>query len=203
MKLYYSPGACSLVPHILLIEAGLGYELIRTSTKTHQLEDGGDYYRINPLGYVPFLVLDDGQTMREATVVSQYIADRVPEKGLAPAAGTLARYRLLEWLSFVSTELHRNYSPLFDPGMPEEAKAIFRSKLIKRYTWLDGELKGRDFLLGNGLSVADVYLFVVTFWAGVVQVDLSSLANIQAFQARIGSRPAVQQALGEEGLLRK
>ena len=201
MKLYYSPGACSLSPHIALREAGLAFTPVLASTKSHKLQDGTDYYGINPLGYVPLLELDDGTRLREGQVIMQYIADQAPLKNLAPANGTLSRYRLQEWLSFLGTEIHKGYSPLFNPAIPAEVKAGFITKLVSRYTWLNEQLAGKEFLLGDHFTVADAYLFTVTNWAAKVGVDLSGLANIQAFQARMAARPAVQQALKAEGLL--
>ena len=201
MKLYYSPGACSLSPHIALREAGLAFTPVLASTKSHQLQDGTDYYGINPLGYVPLLELDDGTRLREGQVIMQYIADQAPLKNLAPANGTLSRYRLQEWLSFLGTEIHKGYSPLFNPAIPAEVKAGFITKLVSRYTWLNEQLAGKEFLLGDHFTVADAYLFTVNNWAPKVGVDLSGLANIQAFQARMAARPAVQQALKAEGLL--
>jgi glutathione S-transferase len=200
MKLYYSPGACSLSPHIALIEAGLPFELRQVSTKTHQLADGTNYYTINPKGYVPLLEFDDGQRLSEGPAIVQWIADQVPDKRLAPPAGTMARYRLMEWLNFISTEVHKNYSPLFSPATPEEAKAQFRAKLVDRYTYVDGMLEGRDYLLGSDFSVADAYLFVVSRWAHFTQVDIASFSNLANFMARVAARPAVQQALQAEGL---
>jgi glutathione S-transferase len=200
MKLYYSPAACSLTAHIALREAGLAFEPVLAPTKTHQLPDGTDYYTINPLGYVPLLELDDGTRLREVPVIVQYIADQVPTRNLAPAAGTLQRYRLQEWLTFIGTELHKTYSPVFNPKMPEEAKQIFRDKLAARYRWIDGELDGREFLLAEHFTVADAYLFVVTRWAAATNIDLSGMPNVRAHHARVKARPAVQEALGAEGL---
>lgn len=202
MKLYYSPGACSLSPHIVLREAGLAFEPVLASTKTHKLQDGSDYYAINPKGYVPLLELDGGERLSEGPVIVQYIADQVPDKGLAPAAGTMARYRLQEWLNFITSELHKGFSPLFNPAVPEEAKAVFRKKLVERFTWVDGQLAGKNYLMGDAFSVADAYLFTVGSWAPHVGVDITGLANLGAFMARMGARPAVQAALRAEGLLK-
>ncbi|HSW08841.1 glutathione transferase GstA [Aquabacterium sp.] len=202
MKLYYSPGACSLSPHIVLREAGLAFEPVLASTKTHQLADGTDYYTINPKGYVPLLELDDGQRLSEGPAIVQYIADQVPASGLAPAAGTMARYRLMEWLNFISTELHKSFSPLFNPAMPEEGKAVYRERLAGRYKWVNEQLEGKQFLMGEQFSVADAYLFTVTSWASRVGVDLGGLAHVQAFSARIAARPAVQAAMRAEGLIK-
>lgn len=200
MKLYYSPGACSLSPHIVLHEAGLPFETVLASTKTHKLPDGTDYYSINPRGYVPLLELDDGQRLTEGPVIVQWIADQVPQKRLAPPAGTMPRYRVMEWLNFVSAELHKQFSPLFNPAYPEEAKAINREKLLGRYAWVDEQLAGRQYLMGDEYSVADAYLYTVTRWTVPMKLDISSRANLAAFMARVGQRPAVQRALAAEGL---
>jgi glutathione S-transferase len=200
MKLYYSPGTCALCPDIVLREAALAFQPVLASTRSHKLQDGTDYYTINPLGYVPMLELDDGTRLREVPVVVQYIADQVPLKNLAPANGTLPRYRLQEWLTFIGTELHKSYSPLFDGKMPEEAKQIFRDKLMSRYRWIDGQLAGKEYLLGDHFSVADAYLFAVTRWAAPTKLDLSACAHLNAFQQRVSARPAVQEALQAEGL---
>jgi glutathione S-transferase len=202
MKLYYSPGACSLSPHIALQESGLAYEAIAAPTKTHQLADGTDYYTINPLGYVPLLVLDDGTQLREGPVIVQYIADQVPAKHLAPANGTFARYKLQEWLNFIGTELHKGFSPLFNPAMPDEAKALNKTRLISRLQWVDAELAKSDYLMGDAFTVADAYLFTVTGWCGHVGVDISALTHLAAYRARVGARPAVQETLRAEGLIK-
>jgi glutathione S-transferase len=200
MKLYYSPGACSLSPHIALREAGIAFEPVLASTKSHKLQDGTDYYGINPLGYVPMLELDDGTRLREGPAIVQYIADLAPNKNLAPANGTMSRYRLQEWLTFIGTEIHKSYSPLFNPNMPDEAKDTFKTKLKSRYEWLDGQFEGRDYLMGDQLTVADGYLFTVTNWAQPTGVDISGFANLKAWHARVATRPAVQEAMKAEGL---
>ena len=200
MKLYYSPGACSLSPHIVLREAGLAFEPVLAPTKTHKLNDGTDYYTINPLGYVPLLELDDGTRLREGPAIVQWVADQVPTKNLAPANGTLQRYRLQEWLTFIGTEIHKSYSPLFNAGMPEEGKQIYRDRLANRYRWVNEQLEGRDWLLGDQFTVADAYFFVVTRWAGPLKLDLVFAPNVRAHQERVKARPAVQEALKVEGL---
>lgn len=201
MKLFYSPGACSLSPHIALREAGLAFQAFKAPTKTHQLDDGTDYYSINPLGYVPLLELDDGTRLTEGPAIVQYIADQAPTKNLAPANGTLARYRLQSLLNFIGTELHKGYSPLFNPATPDAYKTIARDKLVSRYKWVDEQLAGKDYLTGEQFTVADGYLFTVTNWASKVGVDLSAYANVAAFMARVAARPAVQEALKAEGLI--
>ena len=202
MKLYYSPGACSLSPHIVLREAGLPFQLVLASTKTHQLADGTDYYTINPKGYVPLLELDDGQRLSEGPVIVQYIADQAPARQLAPAAGTMERYRLMEWLNFTTSELHKSFSPLFNPAMPEDAKALYRTRLLERFKWVDSQLEGRDYLMGSGFTVADAYLFTVAGWGKYVGVDISGLKHLGAYLGRVAARPAVQEALKAEGLLK-
>jgi glutathione S-transferase len=202
MKLYYSPGACSLSPHIVLHEAGLAFDTVLASTKTHKLADGTDFYTINPKGYVPLLELDNGERLSEGPVIVQYIADQVPASGLAPAAGTMARYRLQEWLNFITSELHKGFSPLFNPAMPDEAKALAREKLVSRFQWVDSQLAGRDYLMGDTFTVADAYLFTVAGWGRYVGVDVSGLAHVQAYLARVAARPAVQAAMKAEGLLK-
>jgi glutathione S-transferase len=202
MKLYYSPGACSLSPHIVLREAGLAFEPVLASTKTHKLTDGSDYYAVNPLGYVPMLELDDGTRLREGPAIVQYIADQVPTKNLAPANGTLPRYRLQEWLTFIGTEVHKQFSPLFNPAMPEEGKKVFRDKLAQRFEWIDQQLQGRDYLMGDNFSVADAYLFTVSNWAKPMNIDLSQRKNLLGFRERMSARPAVQEAMKFEGLLK-
>jgi glutathione S-transferase len=200
MKLYYSPGACSLSPHIVLREAGLAFEPVLASTKTHQLTDGTDYYTINPLGYVPLLELDDGTRLREGPAIIQYIADQVPNKNLAPANGTLPRYRLQEWLTFIGTELHKSFSPLFNPAMPEEGKKISRDRIANRFAFVNEQLAGKDYVMGEHFTVADAYLYVVTRWAKPMAIDLAPYPNLAAHHARVGARPAVQEALAVEKL---
>ena len=201
MKLYYSKGACSLSPHIALHEAGLAHTAILASTKTHQLEDGTDYYTINPLGYVPLLELDDGTRLTEGPAIVQYIADQVPAKNLAPANGTLARYQMQSWLTFIGTELHKGFSPLFNPATPAEYKAIAKERLLQRLGYIDGQLADKDYLMGAQYSVADGYLFTVSNWTVPMQVDISHLKNLAAFRARMWARPAVQAAMKAEGLI--
>ena len=202
MKLYYSPGACSLSPHIALRESGLAFEPVLASTKTHKLADGTDYYTINPKGYVPLLELDNGQRLSEGPAIVQYIADQVPDKKLAPANGTMERYRLMEWLNFTTSELHKGFSPLFNPAMPEEAKALARTKLSDRLAWVNTQLEGKSYLMGEQFTVADGYLFTVAGWGKHVGVDISGLTHLTAYMARVAARPAVQEALRAEGLLK-
>jgi glutathione S-transferase len=200
-KLYYSPGACSLSPHIVLREAGLPFELVLASMKTHQLADGTDYYAVNAKGYVPLLELNDGQRLSEGPAIVQYIADQVPASKLAPAAGTMARYRLMEWLNFITSELHKGFSPLFNPAMPEEAKVLARAKLTQRLVWVDTQLEGKSYLMGDTFTVADAYLFTVAGWGKHVGVEIAPLKHLSAYMGHVAARPAVQQALKAEGLL--
>ena len=202
MKLYYSSGACSMAPHIALHESGLKFEHVLAPTKTHQLEDGTDYYTINPLGYVPLLELDDGTRLAECQAILQYIADQAPEKKLAPANGTLDRYKLQSWLTFIGMELHRGFTPLFNAATPAEYKTIVIDKLMSRLKWVDGQLAGKQFLMGDTFTVADAYLFTVTNWAPRVGVDISGFSNIAAFRERVAARPSVQAAMKHEGLLK-
>ncbi|WP_367350861.1 glutathione transferase GstA [Ottowia sp.] len=201
MKLYYSPGACSLSPHIALEEAGLPYEAVLAPTKTKTLPDGSDYRKINPLGYVPYLVLDDGTGLPEGPAIVQYIADQAPAKRLAPPNGSLARYRLQSWLNFIGTELHKGFGPLFNPASPDEVKAAAKERLATRLKWVDEQLAGKTWLMGDDFSVADGYLFTVTNWAKPMQIDLSPYPNLEAWRARVAARPAVQAAMKAEGLL--
>lgn len=202
MKLYYSPGACSLSVHITLHEAGMAFTPIKAPTKTHKLDDGTDYYSINPLGYVPLLELDDGTRLMEAPALLQYIADQVPGKHLAPANGSVARAQVIGWLNFVSSELHKSFAPLFNPATPAEYKPMVTERLLSRFQWVDEQLAGQQYLMGNSFSVADVYLFNVSNWAPMVKVDLSGFANLAAFRAHMAQRPAVQAAMRAEGLIR-
>ena len=202
MKLYYSPGACSLSPHIVLREAGLAFQPVMTSTKTHKLQDGTDYYTINPKGYVPLLELDSGERLSEGPAIVQYIADQVPAKNLAPAAGTMARYRVQEWLNFITSELHKGIGGMFNPAMPEEAKVLMRAKALDRLKYVDSQLEGKLYLMGDAFTVPDAYLFTVTRWTQYVGVDISGLKNLGAFMSRMEARPAVHEALEAEGLLK-
>ncbi len=202
MKLYFSTGACSLTSHIILEEIDASYEAILAPTKTHKLPDGSDYYLVNPLGYVPLLVLDDGRQLREGPVISQYLADLAPEKNLLPAAGNFERYKVQEWLNFISTEVHKNFSPLFNPAAPAEYKEMAKQKVLERLTFTDGELAGKDYLMGAQYTIADAYLFNVTNWAPLVGVDITGLANLNALRARVAARPATIAAMKAEGLIK-
>ncbi len=201
MKLYYSPGACSLSPHIVAREAGIPIELSKVDLKAHQTVDSNDYYSINPRGYVPCLQLDDGSLLREGPAIVQFLADKAPEANLAPPAGTIERVRLQEWLTFIGTELHKQFSWLFMANSPEEAKQIVREKIANRFAELDKHFASNQYLLGERFSVADAYLFVVTNWSNFVAFDLKPYPNLSAFMARMAGRPKVQEALKAEGLL--
>ncbi|MBN9601203.1 MAG: glutathione transferase GstA [Afipia sp.] len=198
MKLYYSTGACSLSPHIALHEAGLAHDLVKVDLRAKTLADGSDFTKVNPKGQVPALVLDNGEVLTEGPAVVQWIADQAPAKGLAPANGTPERYRLQEWLNFVSTDLHKSFGPLFNPAMPEEAKTIFRNMIMAKLKLVEQALAGKDYLMGNSFTVVDGYLFTLLTWAEKMKFDLSGLPNVTAFKARVAARPAVQAALQAE-----
>jgi len=200
MKLYYSPGACSLAPHIVLEESGLPYDAVLASTKTHQLTDGTDYYTINSKGQVPLLELDSGERLSEGPVIVQYIADQAPAKKLAPAYGTIGRYRVQEWLNYTTSELHKNIGMLFNPAMPEEGKVVVRARAASRFQWMDAQLAGKSFLMGEEFSIADPYLFTVSRWTKLTGIDTHGMDNLQRFFDRMAARPAVRAAMQAEGL---
>jgi len=200
MKLYYKAGACSLSPHIVLQEAGLPFELESVDLATKKTGSGGDYLGLNPKGYVPALLLDDGQLLTEGPAIVQYVADRVPEKQLAPAAGTMERYRLMEALNFIATELHKGFGSLFNPRAPEDWKSVAKELLTKRIAVVARQLEGRDYLMGARFSVADAYLFTVLTWAGRVALDLTPWPGLKSYMARVAARPAVHAAMSAEGL---
>ena len=202
MKLYYSPAACSLSPHIVAREAGIPVELVKVDLKTHTLGDGTDYTTINPKGSVPLLELDDGDRLSEGPAIVQYLADRNPASGLAPAAGTMPRYHLQEWLNFVTSELHKQYSPLFDASVPAEYKEAVKTRLAKRLDWLSTKLAGQDYLTGAQFTVADAYLFTVLSWNKWVGIDTARWPVLDAYLARVAARPKVQEAMKAEGLLK-
>jgi glutathione S-transferase len=203
MKLYFSPGACSLSPHIVSRELGIPVELRKVNTKDKTIEGGGDYWKINGRGYVPALELDNGEILTEGPAIVQYLADQKPEAGLAPRAGTFERYRLQEWLNFLTSEIHKQFSPLFKPNTPEDYKPIVKQNLATRFDWLDQQLAGKDFLMGKQFTLADAYLFVLLNWTKFQAIDLAKWPNLAAFQKRVGARPKVQEALQHEGLLKK
>ena len=201
MKLYYAPGVCSLSPHIVLEEAGLKYSLVKTDIRAKTVEGGSDYKKTNPLGYVPALELDDGTILTEGPAIVQYVADKAPEKKLAPANGTLERYKMQSWLNFVSSELHKGFSPLFNPAMPDEAKKIARERLMARIEHVDKHLATHDYLMGKAFSLPDAYLFTVLRWTVPNKIDLAPFPHIQAFMKRMEARPAVKAAMKAEGLM--
>ena len=202
MKLYYSPGACSLSPHIVAREAGIELELIKVDTKTKKLEDGGDYWQVNAKGYVPALRLDNGQLLTEGPAIVQYLADQKPASGLAPAAGSFERYRVQEWLNFITTEIHKNFSPLFNPAASADWKEGAKANLAKRFGFIATHLEGKQYLMGDQFTVADAYLFTVANWGQFVGVDIGQWPAVKAFHARVAARPKVQEALKAEGLLK-
>ncbi len=201
MKLYYSPGACSLSPHIALHEAGLAHDLVKVDLKAKTTENGDDYTKINPKGAVPALALDDGSILTEGPAIVQMIADKAAGKNLAPANGSTERYRLQEWLNFISTDLHKSFGPLFQPALSDETKQFFKDRIAKYFGYADKQLAGKDYLMGSQFTVADGYLFVMLAWAGRMNIDISAFPNLVAYQARVAARPNVQAALKTEGLL--
>jgi glutathione S-transferase len=202
MKLYYSPGACSLSPHIALLEAGLPHDLVKVDLKAKKLENGDDYLKVNPKGQVPALGLDSGELVTEGPVIVQVIADKAAAKNLAPARDSAERYKLQEWLNFTTAELHKNFSPLFQPAIPDEVKNFFKERIMGKFKYLDGALAGHDYLMGKQFTVADGYLFTMLSWADRMKFDLSALPNLLAYKARVAARPKVQEALTKEGLLK-
>ncbi len=202
MKLYFTPGACSLAPHIALREAGLAFDLAKVDVKTKKLADGSDFLAVNPKGYVPVLRLDNGDVLTENAAMLQYIGDRNPAAKLLPAAGPLERYRVIEWVSFVNSELHKSFSPLFAPNAAEEVKTYARANVSRRLEWLNGALGSKKYLTGEQFTVADGYLFVVLNWGAHVKVDIGQWPNLQRLQSTVGGRPHVIEALKAEGLVK-
>ena len=203
MKLYYAAGACSLSPHIVAQEAGIALQLEKVDNKAKRTESGEDYWQINPKGYVPALVLDNGELLTEGPAIVQYLADLKPESKLAPANGSTARYRLQETLGYINSELHKTYSPLFKPETPDAVRQERKEYLRRRYALLDKHLASHSWLVGDHFTGADAYLFTVTNWAKHVDLDLSDFPAVIDFQQRVGARPAVQAALEAEGLIKK
>ncbi len=201
MKLFYASGACSLSPHIVAREAGIDVVLQKVDLKTKTIATEGDFLTINPKGSVPALGLDNGEILTEGPTIVQYLADLKPQSGLAPPSGTMARYRLQEMLDYISSELHKSYSPLFRPETPAQTRSERQAYLLRRYALPDKQLEGRQYLFGDTFTAADAYLFTVTNWAEHVKLDLSQFANLQAFQRRVAARPAVQAAMRAEGLI--
>jgi glutathione S-transferase len=202
MKLYYAPGACSLSPHISLLEAGLPYDLVKVDLGAKKLENGDDYLRVNPKGQVPALVLDSGEIVTEGPVIVQMIADKAPAKHLAPARDSAERYKLQEWLNFITAELHKSIGPLFSSALSDDAKAFFKNRATGKFRFIDGKLAGHDYLMGKQFTVADGYLYVMLRWAEALKFDLSEMPNLLAYKARVAARPKVQEALIKEGLVK-
>jgi glutathione S-transferase len=202
MKLYYAPGVCSLSPHIALLEAGLPYDLVKVDLRAKKLENGDDFLKINPKGQVPALVTDDGEVITEGPVIVQRIADKVPASNLAPARDSDERYKLLEWLTYINGELHKNISPLFNPMLSDEAKAVFKDRAMGKFRYVDSQLADRDYLMGTQFTVTDGYLYVMLRWADGMKFDLSGLDNLLAYKDRVAARPKVHEALVKEGLVK-
>lgn len=200
MKLFYSPGACSLAPHIIARETGAAFTLVKVDLGQHRTQEGSDYYALNPKGQVPLLALDDGSTLSEGPVIAQYLAELAGRHDLLPPVGNLARYKALEWQNYITSELHKSFSPLFDPRFDAATKNLFIAQLDKKYKYVDSRLEGRAYLTGETFTVADAYLFAVTGWAPRVGLDLSQLANVQAFLGRMAQRDSVKAALAAESL---
>ena len=200
MKLYYTPGACSLSPHIALLEAGLPYDLVKVDLRAKKLENGDDFLAVNPKGQVPALALDSGELVTEGPIIIQMIADKVSARNLAPARDSAERYKLLEWLNFITTELHKNLGALFSPVLKDDAKAFFKDRAMGKFKYIETQLAGRDYLMGKQFTVADGYLFTMLMWAiDRLGFDLSGMPNLMAYKARVAARPKVQEALRKEG----
>lgn len=202
MKLYYSPGACSMAPHIVLREAGYRFDLDKLDRTTQRTASGEDYTHINPNGYVPALRLDDGQVLTEGSVIMQYLADQKPESNLAPEAGTLERYRLMEWLNFISSEVHKTLGALFNPKITPEWKEDRIALFGRRCDYLAKALSNKPYLMGDKFSIADAYLYTVLSWTGFLKVDMSKWPTLKDYMARINARPAVKEAMRAEGLIK-
>ena len=202
MKLYYSPAACSLSPHIVIREAGLNVEVEKIDNKAKKTASGGDYLQVNPKGQVPALQLDGGEVLTEGPAIVQYLADKAPQSKLVPPAGSIERYRVLEWLNFITSEIHKSFTPLFKPNTPDAYKPIAKENLTNRFAYVDKHLAGRQYLMGDTFTVADAYLFTVLRWSKLHQLDLAQYPNISAFMQRVEARPKVQEAMKEEGLIK-
>lgn len=198
MKLYYSPGACSLSPHIALREGGFTFEMEKVDLRAKVTASGADFKAINPKGSVPVFVTDDGDVLTEGPAIVQFIADQAPGTELAPHAGTIERYHLIEWLNFITSELHKGFSPLFKPTTPDDYKPVARDMLEQRFTWLNGELAEKQYLLGDHFTVADGYLFVMLTWAEKMKFDLARWPVLKTYYERVGARPKVREALAAE-----
>lgn len=201
MKLYYSPGTCSLAPHIVLKETSTPFTLVKTDIAAKKVEDGSDFFKVNPNGYVPALMLDDGTILTEAAVIVQYIADKAGATSLAPANGTLPRYQMQSWLNFIATEIHKGFSPLFNKKMPEVGKAVAKERLFDRIKFLDGHLAKSEYITGKSFTLPDAYLFTTLGWTKILNIDLAPYPNVVGYLGRIAARPAVQAAMRAEGLV--
>jgi glutathione S-transferase len=202
MKLYYSPAACSLSPHIVLLEAGLPFTTEKTDLVSKKTASGVDFFTINPKGAVPALQLDDGRVLTEGPAIVQYLADLRPDSNLAPRAGTFERYQLMEILNYISSEVHKGFAPLFNPSTSSDSKPAIFDNLGKKFDWLSARLGDKKFLMGDNFTVADAYLFTVLSWSGHVGIELGKWPALAAYVARVGHRPKVQEALKAEGLIR-
>ena len=202
MKLYFAPGACSLSPHIVMREVGANFDLEQVNNQEKKTKSGADYWTINGKGQVPVLEFDNGERLTEGPVIVQWIADQYPAAGLVPPAGKPERYRVQEWLNFITSELHKSFGPVFRPTTPDAYKTISKENLAKRFDWLDQQLKGKDYLMGKTFTVADAYLFVVLGWTKPTGIDLSRWPNLAAFHARVAARPKVKEAMVAEGLIK-
>ena len=203
MQLYFAPGACSLASHITAREAGINLDLKRADTKTKKLEDGSDYLAVNSKGAVPALKLDNGQVLTEGVAIMQYLADQKPESNLAPKNGTMERYRVQEWLNYITSEVHKSFSPLWNPTADPAVKEYASANLFKKFDWLESQLKGKKFLTGDAFTIADAYLFTVVNWTNFLGIDLAKWPALKEFQARVAARPKVQEAMDAEGLGQK
>lgn len=202
MKLYFAPGACSLSPHIVLRETGLPFDLVQVDLPNKKTRGGDDYFRTNPKGQVPALETNDGDVLTEGPVIVQYVGDQAPGSKVMPPAGTRERYKVQEWLNFITSELHKSFSPLFRPTTPDAYKQTARENISNRFRWINEQLASRPYLMGDTFTAPDAYLFVMTRWAGRLEFDLSQWPNLKAFSERVAARPAVQEALKAEGLLK-
>jgi glutathione S-transferase len=202
MKLYFAPGACSLSPHIVLRETGTQFDLEQVNNQEKKTKSGVDYWTINPKGQVPVLELDNGERLTEGPVIVQYIADRKPEANLIPPCGSAERYRVQEWLNFTTSELHKSFGPLFRPTTPDAYKTISKENIGKRFDWVDKQLAGKQYLMGDRFTVADAYLYTISRWSSRVEIDLAKWSNLKAYADRVTARPKVQEALKAEGLLK-
>jgi glutathione S-transferase len=200
MKLYFSPGACSLSPHIVLREVGAKFDLEQVDLKEKKTKSGKNFLDVNPKGQVPTLVLDSGEVLTEGPVIVQYVADQNPSAGIAPKAGTMERYHLQEWLNFLTSEIHKSFSPLFRPTTPEEYKKIVKENLANRFKWLDSYFANKKFLMGDNFTIADAYAFTLLNWTKRTAIDLAQWPNLKAYHQRVGARPKVQEAMKAEGL---